>query len=204
MACQTPTSSSNWSQIPRVRASRRPRPSNVASILSGMKASPCKAFMSCSYRPFGSKIVHKISSIINATTVTYCVNIWSWVSIYPKIQFAATWKKATRTAACRWRFGTGISPAGTTSWGHSLSGSRSCRNKEWTDGKTYLFWSECWIRFSVGLFFSSIEGINCCPRRKGNTSMFLFSQMEKTGMKSCDRSLRWAHPNERWILFCLL
>lgn len=203
MACQTPTSSSNWSQILRVRASRRPRPSNVASILSGMKASSCKTFMSCSYRPFDVK---------SNEPKFKCDHLFLWVehleldrvSIYPKIQFAATWKKATRTGACRWRFGTGISPAGTTSWGHSPSAYRSCRNKEWTDGKTYLFRPEYWISFSVGLFFFSIEGINCYPRRKGNTSMFLFSQMEKMGMKSCDRSLRWAHLNERQIFFGLL
>lgn len=50
---------------------------------------------------FWSKIVHKTNSSLNVTTFSYCANIWSWVSIYPKMQFAATWKKATRTAACR-------------------------------------------------------------------------------------------------------
>lgn len=52
------------------------------------------------------------------------------------------------------------------------------------------------------LFFC-VEGINCCPRRKGSTSMFLFSQMEKMGMKSYDKSLRYAHANEQQVLICL-
>lgn len=52
------------------------------------------------------------------------------------------------------------------------------------------------------LCFFCTAGINCCPRRKGNILMFPFSQMEKMGMKSYDKSLRCAHTNEQQVLFC--
>lgn len=41
-ACQTPMWNSSSFRIPKVRASRRPRPSNVAWTLCGTRASPCK------------------------------------------------------------------------------------------------------------------------------------------------------------------
>lgn len=43
----------------------------------------------------------------------------------------------------------------------------------------------------IVVFLFCVLGLSCCPRRRENTLMFPFSQMERMAMRNYDKSLKW-------------
>lgn len=87
-------------------------------------------FQDCDRSSCGFKIIFLLDFLFFSS-----LKILIECSFFSLIFWIANWKRVTKTGVCQWRCGTGIWPAGMTSWDPSPLGSQSCRNKGWMDGK---------------------------------------------------------------------